>query len=100
MMNLDQAIAQYEQFANVCKHHGLTASQEEFEQLAAWLKELQDRQKMPEVIRCSECAFCRPFLSDKVCSLGLLHNISSDMDFCSRAVRKPERRPDGEKQSD
>ena len=45
MMSLEQAIAQYEQFANVCEHHGLTASQEEFEQLAAWLRELQECRK-------------------------------------------------------
>lgn len=45
MMNLDQAIAQYEQFANFCEHHGLTASQEEFEQIAAWLRELAERRK-------------------------------------------------------
>ena len=47
MLSLEQAIAQYEQFANVCEHHGLTASQEEFEQLAAWLRELQGRRKEP-----------------------------------------------------
>lgn len=55
MMNLDQAIAQYEQFANVCKHHGLTASQEEFEQIATWLRELRERRREPGVIRCREC---------------------------------------------
>ena len=48
MMSLEQAIAQYEQFANVCEHHGLTASQEEFEQLAAWLRELKERRDEPE----------------------------------------------------
>ena len=53
MMNLDQAIAQYEQFANVCEHHGLTASQEEFEQLAAWLRELKERRKADS---CEGCA--------------------------------------------
>lgn len=47
MMNLDQAIAQCEQFANICEYHGLTASQEEFEQYATWLRELQERRKEP-----------------------------------------------------
>ena len=55
MMSLDQAIAQYEQFANVCEHHELTASQEEFEQLAAWLRELVERREAPEIVRCGEC---------------------------------------------
>ena len=55
MPTLEQAIAQYEEFANVCEHHGLTASQEEFEQMVAWLRELQERRKAPEIIRCGEC---------------------------------------------
>ena len=54
-MKIEQVIAQYEQFANVCEHHGLTASQEEFEQRAAWLRELAERRKAPEIIRCGEC---------------------------------------------
>ena len=55
MMSLEQAIAQYEQFANVCEHHGLTASQEEFEQMIAWLRELAERRKAPEIVTCGEC---------------------------------------------
>lgn len=54
-ITIEQAIAQYEQFANVCEHHGLTASQEEFEQLAEWLRELQERRKAPKIVRCGEC---------------------------------------------
>ena len=50
-MTIEQAIAQYEQFANVCEHHGLTASQEEFEQLATYLRELQERRKEPKRIK-------------------------------------------------
>lgn len=41
MMSLEQAIAQYEQFANTCRYHNLTESQEEFEQLTAWLSILK-----------------------------------------------------------
>ena len=54
-MTLEQTIEQYDSFANVCEHHGLTASQEEFEQRAAWLRELQERRKEPEIITCGEC---------------------------------------------
>ena len=54
MMSLERAIAQYEQFANVCENHGLTASQEKFEQLAAWLRELQERRKQPEKAQLSQ----------------------------------------------
>ena len=59
MTDLDQAIARYEQFANFCEHHGMTASKEKSEQFAAWLRELQKRRKAPEIIRCSECAHFR-----------------------------------------
>ena len=54
-MTLEQAIAQYEQYANVCEHHGLTVSQKEFEQITAWLRELQERRKAPEIVHCGEC---------------------------------------------
>lgn len=55
MMSLEKAIEQYEKFANICEYHNLTESQEEFEQLAAWLRELKERRKEPEIIRCAEC---------------------------------------------
>ena len=60
MPTLEQAIAQYEEFANVCEYHGLTASQEEFEQIAAWLRELQERRKAPEIVRCKNCIYYDP----------------------------------------
>ena len=40
-MTLEQAIKQYEQFANVCECHNQTSSHEEFEQIAAWLSILK-----------------------------------------------------------
>ena len=40
-MTIEQAIEQYDGYANVCMCHNLTVSQKEFEQLAAWLRELQ-----------------------------------------------------------
>ena len=71
-MTLEQAIASYEQSAERyhksflhCKAHGGEFYQEEAEsnkicyehdrQLAAWLRELQERRKEPEIIRCAEC---------------------------------------------
>lgn len=41
---LEQAVIWYEKFANACRYHNLTESQEEFEQLAAWLKILKSAQ--------------------------------------------------------
>lgn len=40
-MTLEQAIEQCERFANVCEYHNLTETQEEVEQLAAWIKILK-----------------------------------------------------------
>ena len=54
-MTIEQAIEQYDGYANVCKYHNLTESQKEFQQLAAWLRELQERRKAPEIVRCGEC---------------------------------------------
>lgn len=55
MLTIEQAIEQYDGYANVCMCHNLTVSQKEFEQLAAWLRELQERRKAPEIVRCGEC---------------------------------------------
>ena len=38
MLTIEQAIEQYDGYANVCMCHNLTVSQKEFEQLAAWLR--------------------------------------------------------------
>jgi hypothetical protein len=79
-MTIEQAIEQYDGYANVCMRHNLTVSQKEFEQLAAWLRELQETRKerdywqekansyeqtifkltdsiskQPEIIRCKGC---------------------------------------------
>ena len=59
-MTIEQAIAQYEQFANVCKYHNLTESQKEFQQIAAWLRELVERRKAPEIVRCKNCIYYDP----------------------------------------
>ena len=55
MLTLEQAITQYGQCENFCKYQGLAVSLEELNQITAWLRELQERQKEPEVIKCGEC---------------------------------------------
>ena len=86
------ALERAQHSVDFCKEHGIDFSID-MDMARICIRKLPLAQ--PEIIRCNECAFCRSFLSDKVCSLGLLHNINSNMDFCSRAVRKPERRTDG-----
>ena len=54
-MTLEQAIEQCERFANFCVYYNLTETQEEVEQLVDWLRELQERRKRPETIRCKDC---------------------------------------------
>ena len=71
-MTLEQAIASYEKSAERyhkaflhCKAHGGEFYQSEAEsnkicyehdrQLAAWLRELQERRKAPEIVTCGEC---------------------------------------------
>ena len=44
-MTIEEAIEQYDGYANVCMCHNLTVSQKEFEQLAEWLRELQETRK-------------------------------------------------------
>ena len=55
MLTLEQAITQYGQCENFCKYQGLAVSLEELNQITAWLRELQERRKAPEIIRCGEC---------------------------------------------
>ena len=55
MMTLEEAIERYVNIAVFCKMHESEKYTAEFKQLAAWLRELQERRKAPEVVRCGEC---------------------------------------------
>ena len=62
---------------------------EECEQLAAWLRELQERRKAPEIITCGECKHRDP--EDKKCDCG--HDIiwqlpRGDDWYCADAERR------------
>jgi hypothetical protein len=54
-MTLKQAIERYRQYINFCEYQGLAVQKEELEQMTAWLRELQERRKEPEIVRCGEC---------------------------------------------
>ena len=54
-MTLKQAIERYRQYINFCEYQGLAVQKEELEQMTAWLRELQERRKAPEIVRCGEC---------------------------------------------
>ena len=55
MMTLEEAIERYANIAVFCKMHESEKYTAEFRQLAAWLRELQERRKAPEIVRCGEC---------------------------------------------
>ena len=91
MLTLEQTITKYGQCENFCKYQGLAVSLEELNQITAWLRELQERRKMPEVVFCKDCKaiycdFC----------LKTLKPVNKEKDYCSLA----ERRTDEAKRSD
>ena len=55
-MTIEQAIIHAEEVADRCAvTDGNRQCEDEHRQLAAWLRELQERRKEPEIIRCAEC---------------------------------------------
>ena len=54
-MTIEEKIARTERFAKLCAQAEIPEWQEECEQLAAWLRELAERRKAPEIVRCGEC---------------------------------------------
>ena len=98
MMSLDEAILHAEEVADRCAvTDGNRQCEDEHRQLAAWLRELQERRKAPEIITCGECKHRDP--EDKKCDCG--HDIiwqlpRGDDWYCADA----ERRTDGETTGD
>jgi hypothetical protein len=89
-MTLKQAIERYRQYINFCEYQGLAVQKEELEQMTAWLRELQERRKAPEIITCGECI--HRFVEDEnepfnCCTLD--HNdLQSDDWYCADAERR------------
>jgi len=54
-MTIKQAIDNADAFAKDMRSCHLTETAEKCEQLAAWLRELQERRKEPEIVHCGEC---------------------------------------------
>ena len=55
-MTIEQAIIHAEEVADRCAvTDGNRQCEDEHRQLAAWLRELQERRKAPEIVRCGEC---------------------------------------------
>ena len=88
-MTLESAIVHAEEMADRCAvTDGNRQCEDEHRQLAAWLRELQERRKEPEIIHCGECKHRDP--EDKKCDCG--HDIiwqlpRNDDWFCADAER-------------
>ena len=60
-MTLESAIIHTEEVADRCAvTDGNRQCEDEHRQLAAWLRELQERRKAPEIVHCGECAYYDP----------------------------------------
>ena len=102
MLTLEQAIASYEKSAERyhksflhCKAHGGEFYQEEAKsnkicyehdrQLAEWLRELQERRKQPEIIRCKDCAhYHTDVFGGELGGSGIWKNIIVAHNACDR----------------
>jgi hypothetical protein len=99
MMSLEQAIEHAEEVANdyedMTHDYALDSAKlhkcaNEHRQLAAWLRELLERRKSPEIIHCSECVYSNKEYSGEIwCGICNGFGISEDS-FCSFAERRTE----------
>ena len=86
---LEEAIKHAEYIAS--KYSGAVSvcwSANDNRQLAAWLRELQERRKAPEIIRCGECKYIRRWINTnhQFCDITAC-KVSKD-EFCNRAERE------------
>ena len=82
MLTIEEKIARSEHFAKLCAQAEIPEWTEECEQLAAWLRELVERRKAPEIIFCHECRYWKD--SDGVYRRGI--NAESKCPVNSRQV--------------
>ena len=91
MMSLEQAIIHAEEVADRCAvTDGNRQCEDEHRQLAAWLRELQDRRKEPEIIRCAECK--HRFTHNCVANVWVSvfgYTVNDDF-YCGLAERRPD----------
>ena len=88
MLTIEEKISRSEHFAKLCEQ---AEWREEFEQLTAWLRELVERRKAPEIVRCGECRHRDP--EDKKCDCGhdIIWQLARDDNwYCADAERRTE----------
>ena len=90
-MTIEQAIIHAEEVADRCAvTDGNRQCEDEHRQLAAWLRELQERRKAPEIIRCAECK--HRFTHNCVANVWVSvfgYTVNDDF-YCGLAERRPD----------
>ena len=81
MQALEEAIGIFEQLSKLCETNGIHNSQELYKQYAAWLRELQERRKAPEIVRCTECRYFEDSDLSGYCNNPETYAIKTDADF-------------------
>ena len=90
MPTLKEAIGTFEQLSKLCETNGIHDSQELYKQYAAWLRELQERRKAPEIIHCGECK--HRFTHNCVANVWVSvfgYTVNDDF-YCGLAERRPD----------
>ena len=88
MMTLEEAIEQYANTAVFCKMHESEKYAAEFKQLAAWLRELAERRKEPEIVRCGECKHSITYNGVKYVCCEIHNTYPNENYFCCDAERR------------
>ena len=88
MMTLEEAIEQYANTAVFCKMHESEKYAAEFKQLAAWLRELAERRKEPEIVRCGECKHSITYNGVKYVCCEMHNTYPNENYFCGDAERR------------
>ena len=91
MWTIEQAIKHYEVLASRLEDICMKPASEYPKQTAEWLRELQERRKAPEIVRCGECRHRDP--EDKKCDCGhdIIWQLPRGEDwYCADAERRTE----------
>ena len=86
-MTIEQAIIHAEEVADRCAvTDGNRQCEDEHRQLAAWLRELQERRKEPKIIRCGECEHSKVWGCELYCIKWVRY--TSHKGYCHRGSER------------
>ena len=89
MRTLEEAIKHAEYIVNNRKDAiSVCWSMKDCKQLAAWLRELQERRKEPEIVRCGECKHSITYNGVKYVCCEIHNTYPNENYFCGDAERR------------